>query len=65
MTTRTVRDYSKRGDAIPVPNLTRVQREAYDRFLQKDVEPESRKKHLGIQSLLEEVFPIESYDGQM
>ncbi len=65
MTTRTVRDYSKRGDAIAVPNLTRVQQAAYERFLQKDTEPETRKTHFGLQALLQEVFPIESYDGQM
>ncbi len=65
MTTRTVRDYSKRGDAIAVPNLTRVQQAAYERFLQKDLEPEARKTHFGLQSLLREIFPIESYDGQM
>ena len=65
MTTRPVRDYSKRGDAIPVPNLTRVQQAAYERFLQKDLEPAARKTHLGLQALLQEIFPIESYDGQM
>ncbi len=65
MTTRNVRDYSKRGDAIPVPNLTRVQQDAYTRFLQKDLVHEERKAHLGLQSLLREVFPIESYDGNM
>ncbi len=65
MTTRNVRDYSKRGDAIPVPNLTRVQQDAYARYLQKDLAHESRKEHLGLQSLLREVFPIESYDGLM
>ena len=65
MTTRNVRDYSKRGDAIPVPNLTRVQQDAYTRFLQKDLVHEERKTQLGLQSLLREVFPIESYDGNM
>ncbi len=65
MSTRTVRDYSKRGDAIPVPNLTRVQQAAYERFLQKNLEHADRKEHLGLQALLKEIFPIESYDGQM
>ncbi len=65
MTTRNVRDYSKRGDAIPVPNLTRVQQAAYERFLQKDLAAGDRKEHLGLQSLLREIFPVESYDGQM
>jgi len=31
-----VRDFSKRGDALPTPNLVEVQRESYQRFLQKD-----------------------------
>ena len=29
-----VRDFSKRGDALPVPNLVEVQIESYQRFLQ-------------------------------
>ena len=36
MTSRMVRDFSKRGDAIPVPELTRVQLQAYQRFIQTD-----------------------------
>ena len=32
-----VRDYSKRGDALPIPNLIEVQTAAYKRFLQSDV----------------------------
>ena len=37
-----VRDFSKRGDALPVPNLVEVQIESYQRFLQKEVEPAKR-----------------------
>ena len=59
-----VRDYSKRGDALPIPNLIEVQTAAYRRFLQADTEPEKRKND-GIEALLREVFPIESYDGSM
>jgi DNA-directed RNA polymerase subunit beta len=63
-----VRDYSKRGDALPIPNLIEVQTAAYKRFLQN--EPESfgkdgKRKSEGIEALLKEVFPIESYDGNM
>ena len=36
MTSRKVRDFSKRGDAIPVPELTMVQLESYQRFIQSD-----------------------------
>jgi DNA-directed RNA polymerase subunit beta len=61
---KTVRDFSKRGDAIPVPPLTRVQGEAYGRLVQSDVEPLKRNP-IGIEGLLREVFPIEAYDGSM
>ncbi|MCK4872348.1 MAG: DNA-directed RNA polymerase subunit beta [Phycisphaerales bacterium] len=60
-----VRDFSKRGDAIPVPTLTEIQSEAYGRFLQQDTDPQTRDPHIGIESLLREIFPIESYDGSM
>ena len=59
-----IRDFSKRGDAIAVPNLIKVQQEAYTRFLQKDVDPEKRKSE-GLEALLREVFPIVSYDGNL
>ena len=59
-----VRDFSKRGDAIAVPNLIKVQQVAYNRFLQKDVEPDKRKGE-GIEALLREVFPIVSYDENL
>ncbi len=64
MATITVRDFSKRGDAIPVPPLTRVQGEAYGRLIQLDTEPLKRDA-IGIEGLLREVFPIEAYDGSM
>ncbi len=46
-----VRDYSKRGDALPVPNLIDVQTLAYKRFLQADVEI-GRRKNEGLEALL-------------
>src|SRR5688572_21379881 len=61
---REPRDFSKRGDALPVPNLVEVQQESYQRFLQKEVAVEKRKNE-GLESLLQEVFPIESYDGNL
>ncbi len=64
MQVREVRDFSKRGDALPIPNLIDVQIESYQRFLQQDVEPEKRKDE-GLEGLLREAFPIESYDGNL
>ena len=64
MQVREVRDFSKIGDAMPIPNLIHVQLAAYQRFLQKDTDPLKRKNE-GIETLLREVFPIESYDGNL
>jgi len=61
-----VRDFSKRGDALPIGDLTSTQSEAYERFLQLTAPgPEERVPDMGLESLLREIFPIESYDGTM
>ncbi|MBL8746749.1 MAG: DNA-directed RNA polymerase subunit beta [Phycisphaerae bacterium] len=65
MPARNVRDFSKRGDAIAVPDLTIVQSQAYDRYLQLDKGPHERNPRFGLEALLREIFPIESYDGTM
>jgi len=57
------RSFSKVGDAIPVPNLLDVQVSSYERFLQKDCAP-SKRKNEGLEGLLREVFPINSYDDK-
>jgi DNA-directed RNA polymerase subunit beta len=59
-----IRDFSKRGDALAIPNLIEIQQKAYARFLQKDTDPLQRKNE-GLEALLREVFPIESYDGSV
>ncbi len=59
-----VRDFSKRGDALPIPNLIDVQIDSYQKFLQKEV-PVDKRKNEGLEALLREVFPIESYDGNL
>jgi len=58
---KTQRSFSKSGDFLPVPNLIEIQTESYRRFLQADVDPEKRK-NIGLEALLREVFPIVSYD---
>ena len=65
MQLQTVRDYSKYGDALPIPNLVEVQQTAYDRFLQLDESYDKRVITQGLESLLREIFPIVSYDGNM
>ncbi len=65
MAAKSVRDFSKRGDAIAVPRLTEVQQDAYLRFLQLAASHDGRDPAIGLESLLREVFPIASYDGTM
>ncbi len=65
MATTIVRNYKKRGDALPVPNLTEVQTVSYERFLQLTKPEDGRDPVFGLESLLHEIFPIESYDGTM
>jgi DNA-directed RNA polymerase subunit beta len=62
---KVVRNFAKHGDAMIVPDLTTVQTDAYERFLQFEKGPDERNKDLGLESLLREIFPIESYDGTM
>jgi len=59
-----IRNFGKIGEALPIPPLTEIQTESYARFLQYEDEPHKRKNE-GLESLLREVFPIESYDGNM
>src|ERR1700677_3348550 len=56
-----VRNFGRFGDAVEVPSLTDVQTRSYDRFLQLDVPPEKRQP-FGLEGVLREIFPIESYD---
>jgi DNA-directed RNA polymerase beta subunit len=62
MAGRTVRNFAKRGDAIGVPDLTKLQSDGYERFLQFAKANGERDIHIGLESLLREVFPIKSND---
>ncbi len=59
-----VRDYSKIGDALPIPNLIDIQTKSYKRFLQEDL-PVGDRNRIGLEGLLQEIFPILSYDESM
>ena len=61
--TDSVRNFGSINDDIELTGLTQIQTESFDRFLQYDTAPRSRKDE-GLESILREVFPIESYDGQ-
>src|SRR5271168_2411914 len=61
ITPEQVRNFGRFGDAVEVPSLTDVQTRSYDRFLQLDV-PADKRQPFGLEGVLREIFPIESYD---
>ncbi|MEW4529831.1 DNA-directed RNA polymerase subunit beta [Maioricimonas sp. JC845] len=60
---REVRNFGDIPGRFELSDLTRIQTESYARFLQLDKRPDQRKNQ-GLEEILREVFPIESYDGQ-
>jgi DNA-directed RNA polymerase subunit beta len=49
---------------MPVPDLIGIQTDSYARYLQADAAQDAREPH-GLEGLLREMFPIESYDGSL
>jgi len=62
LTPREIRRFGSGRESYPITDLTRIQTESYRAFLQEDVPPEKRKDQ-GLEGVLREIFPIESYDG--
>jgi len=56
-----VRMFGSQRSSHPIPDLTAIQTRAYGDFLQFEV-PATKRKDQGIESVLLEIFPIESYD---
>jgi len=59
-----IRNFGKIQDTFVLPTLLAVQLDSYRSFLQKDVPVDQRKDH-GLEEVFREVFPMESYDGQI
>ena len=47
-----------------IPDLTQIQTHSYEKFLQYDI-PGPKRKDQGIEGVLREIFPIESYDKNL
>ena len=58
------RNFGRFGDAAPVPPLTDIQTRSYDRFLQLDI-PQDKRAVAGLEGVLREIFPIDSYDKKI
>ena len=56
-----VRTFGRHLTHVELPNLVKLQTESYARFLQADV-PQNRREKVGLQALVDEIFPIKSYD---
>ena len=62
LTPKEVRRFGSGREVQPIPELTTIQTHGYHVFLQDDAPPEKRKKEQGLEAVLREIFPIESYD---
>ncbi|HLG21770.1 MAG TPA: DNA-directed RNA polymerase subunit beta [Candidatus Manganitrophaceae bacterium] len=55
------KDFSKISIQIGIPNLIEIQKQSYERFLQRDL-PSEQREDLGLQSAFTSVFPISDYN---
>ncbi len=61
LTPKGIRRFGRLQSPHPLPNLTDIQTRGYEVFLQRDV-PWQKRKDQGIEGVLREIFPVESYD---
>ena len=59
-----VRHFGSLRPSHDIPDLTAIQTHSFEQFLQYDLAPAERKD-IGIESVLREIFPIESYDKSL
>ena len=62
--TQAIRTFGRYRHVTDVPDLTEIQRKAYEEFLMVETPQATRPIH-GLEELLREVFPIYSYDKTM
>jgi DNA-directed RNA polymerase subunit beta len=56
------KNFGKIKQIVGIPDLIGMQRESFQRFLQKDVPPEKRED-IGLQTVFKSVFPIKDFTG--
>jgi DNA-directed RNA polymerase subunit beta len=61
LTPREIRHFGSLRPPYPIPSLTDIQTRGYEEFLQYNV-PWQKRKDQGLEGVLREIFPVESYD---
>ena len=56
------KNFGRIENIIDIPNLIDMQKQSYERFLQKGVGPDRREK-VGLQGVFQSVFPIRDFSG--
>ena len=56
-----IKHFGTQTTVFEIPDLTKLQTESYEKFLQDDVPPR-RRADVGLESVLRESFPIENFD---
>ncbi|MFL2661119.1 MAG: DNA-directed RNA polymerase subunit beta [Alphaproteobacteria bacterium] len=56
------KSFGKIPDLVQMPNLLEIQRNSYDLFLQRNIEPKDRED-IGLQAVFNKVFPISDFSG--
>ena len=57
---RARKSFAKIGKIIEIPNLIDIQKQSYEKFLQKDT-PLDKRDDLGLQGVFKSVFPIKDF----
>ncbi len=60
ITRRIRKRFGEIAEAAPIPNLTEIQKNSYESFLQFGISPEKRTD-IGLQSVFKSVFPIKDF----
>jgi DNA-directed RNA polymerase subunit beta len=63
LVTPELRKFGSGRESFDIPDLTQIQTQSYERFLQyTGPGSTAKRKNEGLESVLQEIFPIESYD---
>jgi len=61
MDLRVRKTFSRINRVVKVPDLIHVQRQSYDKFLQRNVPP-AQRENVGLQAIFSSVFPIQDFN---